>query len=50
VPVVPGQALRRLGVADPAEAHTLDEVRGIREAIQRRVERLLAELGVTVSA
>jgi protein-tyrosine-phosphatase len=43
-PVYPGKRYEDWVVADPAEAASLDEVRAIRDDIDARVQRLLAEL------
>lgn len=43
-PVYPGKSYEDWAVADPAEATSLDEVRAIRDDIDARVQRLLAEL------
>ncbi|HXF97291.1 MAG TPA: arsenate reductase ArsC [Gaiellaceae bacterium] len=43
-PVYPGRRYEDWEVADPAAARSLDEVRRIRDEIDRRVQRLLAEL------
>jgi len=48
VPGLPRQALPRLGLADPA-GKALDEVRPIRDDIDRRVRALLAELSASSS-
>jgi arsenate reductase len=45
-PLYPGKRYEDWSLADPAEAASLDEVRGIREHLRGRVEALLAELGV----
>ena len=49
-PIYPGKRYEDWDLSDPAEAGTLDDVRAIREEIRGRVETLLAELGVTLSA
>jgi hypothetical protein len=43
-PVYPGKRYEDWVVADPAEAASLDEVRAIRDDLDARVRRLLAEL------
>ena len=43
-PIFPGKRYEDWDVADPAEASSLDEVRAIRDDIDRRVQRLIAEL------
>ena len=43
-PVYPGKRYEDWEVDDPAEAASLEEVRTIRDDIDRRVQRLLAEL------
>jgi arsenate reductase len=45
-PIYPGKRYEDWVVGDPAEATSLDEVRAIREEIDGRVQRLVAELGV----
>lgn len=45
-PIYPGKRYEDWVVADPAEAESLDEVRAIRDDIDRRVRVLLGELGV----
>ena len=49
-PIYPGKRYEDWELSDPAEAESLDQVRAIREEIGGRVERLLADLGVTLSA
>lgn len=44
-PIYPGKRYEDWLVADPALATSLDEVRAIRDDIDTRVHRLLAELG-----
>lgn len=46
-PVFPGKRYEDWVVDDPAEASTLEEVRAIRDDIDARVTRLLAEIGGT---
>jgi len=46
-PIYPGKRYEDWVVDDPAEAQSLDEVRAIRDDIDARVQRLLAELGET---
>jgi protein-tyrosine-phosphatase len=46
-PFYPGKRYENWELADPAEARSLDEVRRIRDEIDARVQRLLAELQVT---
>jgi protein-tyrosine-phosphatase len=43
-PVYPGKRYEDWQVPDPAEAGTIEQVRGIRDEIDRRVEQLLATL------
>jgi arsenate reductase len=43
-PIYPGKRYEDWVVADPAEARSLDEVRAIRDDIDTRVQRLLADL------
>jgi protein-tyrosine-phosphatase len=45
-PFFPGRRYEDWELADPARAAGPDEVRAIRDEIRRRVERLLAELGI----
>ena len=45
-PIYPGKRYEDWVVADPAEAGSLDDVRGIRDDIDARVQRLLAELRI----
>jgi protein-tyrosine-phosphatase len=45
-PVFPGRRYEDWQIADPADARSLEEVRAIRDDIDRRVRRLLGELGV----
>jgi arsenate reductase len=45
-PFFPGTRYEDWELADPAQAGSLDEVRAIRDEIRRRVERLLAGLGL----
>jgi len=47
-PIYPGKRYEDWQVDDPAEASSLDEVRHIRDDIDGRIQRLLAELGVPV--
>jgi protein-tyrosine-phosphatase len=49
-PIYPGKRYEDWVVADPAEAESIDEVRAIRDDIDRRVQRLVAELEVPVVA
>ena len=48
-PVYPGKRYEDWQVGDPAEAASLDEVRGIRDDIDRRIRRLLVELGMPIA-
>jgi arsenate reductase (thioredoxin) len=43
-PIYPGKRYEDWEVADPAEAESLDEVRAIRDEIDERVRRLVADL------
>jgi arsenate reductase (thioredoxin) len=43
-PIYPGKRYEDWEVADPAEAESIDEVRAIREEIDERVRRLVAEV------
>jgi len=43
-PIYPGKRYEDWQVDDPAQASSLDEVRRIRDEIDRRVQRLLADL------
>jgi arsenate reductase len=45
-PIYPGKRYEDWVVDDPADASSLDEVRAIRDDIDARVQRLLAELGI----
>ena len=45
-PIYPGKRYEDWQVNDPAEAESVEEVRRIRDDIDSRVRRLLAELGV----
>jgi protein-tyrosine-phosphatase len=45
-PIYPGKRYEDWVVADPAEATSLEQVRAIRDDIDGRVRRLLAELGI----
>lgn len=45
-PIYPGKRYEDWTLSDPADATDLDQVRAVREEIQRRVEVLLGELGV----
>jgi arsenate reductase len=45
-PIYPGKRYEDWQVADPADAGSLDEVRAIRDDIDRRVQGLLAELEI----
>jgi arsenate reductase len=47
-PIYPGKRYEDWDVGDPAEASSLDEVRGIRDAIDSRIQRLLTELDIPV--
>lgn len=49
-PIYPGKRYEDWVVADPAEAESLDEVRAIRDDIDARVRKLLAELGIDVAS
>jgi arsenate reductase (thioredoxin) len=48
-PIFPGKRYEDWQVADPAEAGSLDEVRAIRDDIDARVQRLLAELEIAAA-
>jgi arsenate reductase (thioredoxin) len=48
-PIYPGKRYEDWVVGDPAEAESLAEVRAIRDDIDERVQRLLAELGIPVA-
>jgi arsenate reductase (thioredoxin) len=48
-PIYPGKRYEDWEVDDPAEASSLDEVRGIRDDIDSRVQRLLDQLGIPVA-
>jgi protein-tyrosine-phosphatase len=45
-PIYPSKRYEDWVVGDPANANSLDEVRAIREEIDVRVQRLVAELGI----
>ena len=49
-PIYPGKRYEDWQVADPAEAASLDEVRAIRDDIDERVQRLLADLDTVPGA
>ena len=49
-PIYPGKRYEDWVVGDPAEATSLDEVRAIRDEIDIRVQRLIAELAGTSGA
>jgi arsenate reductase len=49
-PIYPGKRYEDWLVDDPAEATSLDEVRRIRDDIDARVRRLLAELEIPVAS
>lgn len=49
-PIYPGKRYEDWVVDDPAEASSIEEVRTIRDDIDARVQRLLAELGVGAPA
>ncbi len=49
-PIHPGKRYEDWVVGDPAAATSLDEVRAIREEIDVRVQRLIAELSGTSEA
>jgi protein-tyrosine-phosphatase len=49
-PIYPGKRYEDWVVGDPAESASLDEVRRIRDDIDERVQRLLAELGVPTTS
>ena len=49
-PDLPGKRYEDWELSDPAAAQRLEQVRAIREEIRGRIEVLLAELGVTLSA
>ena len=48
-PIYPGKRYEDWVVEDPANARSLDEVRHIRDAIDARVRRLLAELDLPIA-
>jgi protein-tyrosine-phosphatase len=48
-PIYPGKRYEDWVVADPAEATSLEQVRAIRDDIDGRVQRLLADLGITTA-
>jgi arsenate reductase len=48
-PIYPGKRYEDWEVGDPAEASSLDEVRAIRDDIDRRIQQLLSELGVPLA-
>jgi protein-tyrosine-phosphatase len=48
-PIYPGKRYEDWVVADPAEATSLEQVRAIRDDLDGRVQRLLAELGITTA-
>jgi arsenate reductase (thioredoxin) len=48
-PIYPGKRYEDWKVADPADARSRDEIRAIRNDIDARVERLLAELGIPLA-
>jgi protein-tyrosine-phosphatase len=48
-PIYPGKRYEDWEVGDPAEATSLEEVRTIRDDIDARVQRLLAELEIPVA-
>jgi arsenate reductase len=48
-PIYPGKRYEDWEVADPADARSRDEIRAIRNDIDARVERLLAELGIPLA-
>ena len=45
-PIYPGKRYEDWEVGDPAEATSLEDVRGIRDDIDLRIQQLLSELGV----
>jgi protein-tyrosine-phosphatase len=49
-PIYPGKRYEDWQVEDPAEAQSVDEVRRIRDDIDERVQRLLAELAIPTTA
>ena len=49
-PIYPGQRYEDWEVGDPAEASSLDEVRSVRDDIDRRIRQLLSELGIPVTS
>jgi len=49
-PIYPGKRYEDWQVEDPAEAKSVDEVRRIRDDIDERVQRLLAELAIPTTA
>jgi arsenate reductase (thioredoxin) len=48
-PIYPGKRYEDWRVADPADAGSLEEVRTIRDDIDARVQRLLAELEIAAA-
>ena len=48
-PIYPGKRYEDWQIADPAEAHSLDEVRAIRDDIDAMVQRLLSDLALPVA-
>ncbi len=48
-PIYPGKRYEDWEVGDPAEATSVDEVRSIRDDIDRRIGQLLSELGIPAS-
>jgi len=49
-PIYPGKRYEDWEVGDPAEASSLDEVRSIRDDIDRRIQLLLGELEIPVAS
>ena len=49
-PIYPGKRYEDWEVGDPAEASSLEEVRSIRDDIDRRIAQLLSELGAPITS
>jgi len=49
-PIYPGKRYEDWEVGDPAEATSLEDVRGIRDDIDLRIQQLLSELGVPAAS